>query len=264
MLRSLKNIGTKLRFEWKSLNEKEKIIEKAKELVDNEDFEEAIKILEDFIRNQSDNNVKNCLIDALFAYGGYLNDDYVLEYEKSIAYFKRIIELDPKNYRAHYNLGIAYFNLNLFEEALDSYNTSISLKPDYKHGYYNIGLLHEATENLEDAIRAYEKALEIDPKFVYAIHALKAIKMDMGNHMETPVNTIEVNNTIEQLKTLLGMSKRVRFDMIQEILNVSKKTLLRIIIKWGEKKYCEIDGDYLIINKESLDQFIKEIDQKDL
>lgn len=243
------------------MTEKEKLIEKAKALVKSEEFEKALKILEDLYQEQSDVDIKNNLIDALFAYGGYLNDDYVLEYEKSINFFKRIIHLDPENYRAHYNLGIAFFNLNRFEEALNSYKIAISIKPGYKHSYYNIGLLHEATENLEKAIVAYEKALEIDPNYVYAMHALKAVRLNLDNYVKTNSETQEDKDTIEKLKSLLIMSKRVRFDMIQEILNVNKETLLSIIINWGKKNYCEIDGDYLIINKKSLNQFFEDLNQ---
>jgi len=141
------------------LTEKENLIEKANNLVKNEEFAKAIKILEDLYQQQPDIDVKNNLIDALFAYGGYLNDYYVLEYDESINFFKRIIELDSENYRAHYNLGIAYFNLNRFEQALKSYKIALSIKPDHKHVYYNIGLLHEKNENIENAIEAYEKAV---------------------------------------------------------------------------------------------------------
>ena len=243
------------------MTEKEKLIEKAKVLVKSEEFEKALKILEDLYQEQSDVDIKNNLIDALFAYGGYLNDDYVLEYEKSINFFKRIIHLDPENYRAHYNLGIAFFNLNRFEEALNSYKIAISIKPGYKHSYYNIGLLHEATENLEKAIVAYEKALEIDPNYVYAMHALKAVRLNLDNYVKTNSETQEDKDTVEELKSLLSMSKRVRFDMIQEILQVNKETLIHIIINWGKKNYCEIDGDYLIINRESLSQFLEDLNQ---
>jgi len=246
------------------LTDKIKLIEKAKGLVKNEEFEKAIKILEELYQEQSDVDIKNILINALFAYGGYLNDFYVLEYEKSIKYFKRIIEIDPNNYRAHYNLGIAYFELKLFEEALNSYKNAISIKPDYKHIYYNIGLLHEENENLEEAIKAYESALEIDPDYIYAMHALKAVRMNLDTHGAAKNKTQEIKNTIEKLKSLLSMSKRVRFDMIQEILNVNRKTLLSIIINWGKKNYCEIDGDYLIINKESLTQFLEDLNQIDI
>ncbi len=243
------------------MKEKENLIKKAKSLIKNEEFGKAIKILEDLYQQQPDIDVKNNLIEGLFAYGGYLNDYYVLEYDESINFFKRIIELDSDNYRAHYNLGIAYFNLNRFEEALSSYKIAISIKPDHKHAYYNIGLLHEKTENLENAIVAYEKALEIDPNYIYAMHALKAVRSNLDKYGVTKSKTQEKKDIVENLKSLLSISKRVRFDMIQEILNVNKETLLQIIINWGKKNYCEIDGDYLIVKKESLTKFIKELNQ---
>ena len=243
------------------MTDKVKRIEKAKVLVKDEEFEKALNILEDLYQEQSDVDIKNNLIDALFAYGGYLNDNYVLEFEKSIKYFKRIIEIDPNNYRAYYNLGIAYFDLNRFEEALNSYKIAISIKPDYKHTYYNIGLLHEETENLEKAVEAYEKALKIDPDYIYAMHALKVVRLNLKTHMTAKSKTQGIKDTIEKLKSLLSMSKRVRFDMIQEILNVNKETFMSIIINWGKKNYCEIDGDYLIINKESLTQFLEDLNQ---
>jgi len=246
------------------LTEKENLIEKAKDLVRNEEFEKAIKILEDLYQQQPDIDVKNNLIDALFAYGGYLNDYYVLEYEESINFFKRIIELNPENYRAHYNLGIAYFNLNRFEEALNSYTIAIAIKPDHKHVYYNIGLLHEKKENLQGALEAYEKALEIDPNYIYAMHSLKVVRQNLDNNMNPKNETQEITDKVEKLKSLLRMSKRVRFDMIQQILKVNKETLLQIIINWGKKNYCEIDGDYLNINKKSLTQFFEELNQDGL
>ena len=246
------------------MTEKENLIEKAKDLVRNEEFGKAIKILEDLYQQQSDVEVKNNLIDALFAYGGYLNDYYVLEYNESINFFKRIIELDSENYRAHYNLGIAYFNLNRFEEALNSYKIALSIKPNHKHVYYNIGLLHEKTENLENAIEAYEKALEIDPNYIYAMHSLKVVRQNLDINVNPKSKTQESKDNVEKLKSLLSMSKRVRFDMIQEILKVNKETLLQIIINWGKKNYCEIDGDYLNINKDSLTQFFEELNQNGL
>ena len=243
------------------MSDKEKLLEKAKNLVKNEEFEKAIKIFEDLYQEKPNIDIKNNLINAMFAYGGFLNDEYVLEYQKSISIFKRIIELDPENYKAYYNLGIAHFNLNQFDEALNSYENAISIKPDYKHGYYNIGLLYEATESLEDAIRAYEKALEIDPHYIYAMHALKAVRLNSDNSVKIQSKTQEIKEKVEKLKSVLSISKRVRFDMIQDILNVNKETLLNIIIIWGKKNYCEIDGDYLIINKESLAKFFEDLNQ---
>jgi len=239
----------------------ENLIEEAKVLLKNENFERAIELLEELFKKHPEPIVKKNLIDALFAYGGYLNDDYVLEYEKSIKYFTRIIDIDPKDYRAYYNLGIAYFNLNRIKEALETYKIAISIKPDYKHCYYNIGLIYEATGKLEKALEAYEKTLGIDPNFIYAMHALKAVRVKLDNSEPNKNHTQVKNDLIESLISLLRISKRVRLDMIQEILKVNKESLIHMIIDWGEKNYCEIDGDYLIINKETRAQFIEDLSQ---
>ena len=153
------------------------LIEKANELKKNEKFEESLEILEKLHKKYPNSEkVKKELIDTLFSYGGYLNDDYVLEYTKAKNNFKRIIEIDPNNYRALYNLGIAYFNLGNLSKAESAYEQAIKIKPDYKHCYYNIGLIHEVNENLKEALKFYKKALEIDPKFIYALQAKKYVK----------------------------------------------------------------------------------------
>jgi tetratricopeptide (TPR) repeat protein len=239
----------------------EKIIEEARVLLKNENFERAIEILEDLYKNYPELKIERNLIDALYAYGGYLNDNYVLEYEKSIKYFRRIIDIDPNDYRAYYNLGIAYFNLELYKEALENYRIAISIKPDYKHCYYNVGLIYEAIGSLEKAAEAYEKALMIDPNFIYAMHALKAVRLKFDISETTERQTQVKNDSIDFLISILKISKRIRLDMIQEILKVNKESLLNSIIKWGDKNYCEIDGDYLIINKETRAQFIEDLCQ---
>lgn len=240
------------------------ILEKAKKLVDNEVFEEGIEILEDLFKEIPELEIKKSLIDALFAYGGYLNDYYVLEYEKAIKNFKRIIEIDPHNYRAHYNLGIAYFNLELFEEALNACKIAIAIKPDYKHCHYNIGLIYEERENLEKAVEAHQKALKIDPDFVYAKQALMAIRQKLDNLNEIEIESKENKSVIERLKALLSVSKCIKVDMIQELLKLNKETLIKVLIEWGQKYNFELDGDYLNINKELLPKLIDDLNRNGL
>lgn len=239
----------------------ENLIEEARILLKNDNFERAIEILEELHEKHPEHKIKKNLIDALFAYGGYLNDDYVLEYEKSIRYFARIININPNDYRAYYNLGLAYFNLDRFKEALEHYRIALSIKPDYKHCYYNIGLIYETTGDFKKAVEAYEKALGIDPNFIYAMHALKEVREKLDNSETTKNQFQDKIDLIENLKSLLRMSKRIRLDMIQEILKVNKESFIHMIIDWGKKNYCEIDGDYLIINRETRAQFIEDLSQ---
>jgi len=87
---------------------------KVEKLKENENFEAALEILENSHESFPNSiEVKNLLIKTLFEYGFYLSDDFNSRYEESINHFKRIIEIDPKNYRAYYNLGISYSNIDL-------------------------------------------------------------------------------------------------------------------------------------------------------
>ncbi|TFG22675.1 MAG: tetratricopeptide repeat protein [Promethearchaeota archaeon] len=155
----------------------EDLLIKAKKFFNDKRYEESIEILKNlFKKNPQSEELKKELINVLFSYGFYLSDEFVMEFEKAIKYFNKILEIDPNNYRAIYNIGIAHFNMGDMNNAMRAYNTAIKIKPDYKHCYYNIGLIYEVKENFKEALKFYKKALEIDPKFIYALQAKKYVK----------------------------------------------------------------------------------------
>ena len=126
--------------------------------------------------NPISSETKKLLIYTLFAYGGYLNDFYTLKYEKAKEIFARILVIDPNNYRAHYNLGIAFFNLGDKKRAKRSLRKALKIKPDYKYCFYNLGLIYEEIEKYRKALNYYEKALKIDPQFIYAFTARSQVR----------------------------------------------------------------------------------------
>jgi tetratricopeptide (TPR) repeat protein len=244
------------------LTNTEENIKKALILKDDEKFEESIEILENLFKKHPDSEIiKKNLVNVLFAYGGHLNDEFVLEYQKAIEIFKKIIEIEPNNYRVLYNIGIAYFNLGNMENALKACNEAIKIKPDYQHCYYNIGLIYETMEDWKKALRYYNKALEIDPNFTYALHSKHLINQKLDFlRKATPEPQQEKKPISEQLKSLLIISKRLKIQMIQDLLNIDNKKLLEILIEWGDKYQFEIDGDFLNINKETLPDLLKDLD----
>ncbi|MHA2269987.1 MAG: tetratricopeptide repeat protein [Promethearchaeota archaeon] len=205
---------------------------------------QAIDILENLYKdNPHSEQVKESLIKTLLAFGGYLNDEYSLQYHKAKEKFERILQIDPTNYRAHYNLGIANFNLENIEQAKQCYEEAIRIKPDYKFCFYNLGLIYEREGNLQEALKHYEIALEIDSNFLYVGKKQKKL---------------------EQLKSLLEMSKRIKIEMIQTLLNIDNDKFLNLIIEWGKKYQFKIDGDFLIINKEEIPKIIKSLEEMDI
>ncbi len=231
------------------------------ELKENENYEAAIEILEEsYERLPGSEEVKNVLIKTLFEYGCYLSDDFNSRFEESIGYFKRIIEIDPDNYRAYYNRGISYFSIDCLEEALKDYKAALEIKPDYAYCYYNIGLIYEAKGDLKRALENHQNALKIDPQFRYAQQAVKDVREQIEQDAEFR-NPEKVNEEIEQLKSLFKISKRVKIDLIQEILKISKSELIKMMITWSERYQFVLDGDYLEINKGNLSGFLDNLDK---
>ena len=151
--------------------------EKAKLLKDSDDYENSLVILEELNKeNPKSSEIQKLLIDTLFAYGGYLNDFYTLKYEKAKETFERILILEPDNYRGHYNLGIAFFNLGEMKKAKNSLTKALKIKPDYKYCFYNLGLIFEETGKFRKALGYYEKALKVDPDFIYALTARSQVR----------------------------------------------------------------------------------------
>ena len=83
------------------------------------------------------------------------------------------------------------------------------------------------------------------------------IRQKLDNQNKTENESKENESVIERLKALLSVSKRIKVDMIQELLKLNKETLIKVLIEWGQKYNFELDGDYLNINKELLPKLIK-------
>ena len=75
-------------------------------------------------------------------------------YEDSVALHKQIIDKDPYNYQAWYNLGHGYNCIWEYEKAIDSLEYSFIINPDFESGYLDC-----ADTCLQ--LKNYEKALEI-------------------------------------------------------------------------------------------------------
>jgi tetratricopeptide (TPR) repeat protein len=159
-------------------------------------YQEALDLLESFYSEYpQDTEVKKTLIELMFDFGAHLNDEWVCQHEKASTCYKRIIELDPDNYRAWYNLGITYFNLNENNNALNAYNEAIKIKPDYMYCYYNIGLLYEVhLGELEIAAQYYEKALSFNRDFNYAFQALNDVRKKIDYVRENRMDFDMLNN----------------------------------------------------------------------
>lgn len=68
--------------------------------------------------------------------------------------------------------------------------------------------------------------------------------------------------SIDKLKKILRVSSRFRLDMALDILNIDKKTFDVKILEWSKEFGFIVDGDYLVIKKDKISEFIDALDRQ--
>ncbi|MHA1336722.1 MAG: tetratricopeptide repeat protein [Promethearchaeota archaeon] len=239
------------------------LIKKAKDLIKQENYPEALSILRKlYCDNPNLTEIKDELIDALSEYGAYNNDLWIRNYDEAIKCFQEIISLDPNNYRAYYNLGISYHNQGDNKKALEACQKAVEIKPDYAHCYYNMGLIYEENDDFEKALLYYKKALKADPKLTYAAQAKRAIEESIQDLEDFEKEGSTSENDIKKLKDLFKISKKIEIQFIQDILKINKQELIDLLIGLGKEFGAIINGEYLEINQDKLEEIFNYLESK--
>lgn len=92
----------------------------------------------------------------------YRNGDF----DKAIEQYKAIIDKDPGNKTATYNLANAFFRSGNYAEAELLYDKNLEGNKDNKslhQAYYNKGVALSKQQKLEESVEAYKQAILLDP-----------------------------------------------------------------------------------------------------
>lgn len=197
--------------------------------------------------------------------------------EKAVGYYKKAVELDPHLIRSWINLGnrykelgerneaekcykhaananfslfdaidsyskgIAYMELNHYQQAIDSFESALKQKPNNVMGWKNKAVCYEYLERFQDAVHCYKKVLELDPQNKIALKkhnnlVERSIKIEVSESiLEKAINhrdllsariNLEKANILDE-HTLHIMQERLdllygnTYNLIQTCLNVS-------------------------------------------
>ena len=125
---------------WKKYSEEKRMIDKWKEKENN--INEALNLL--FSIPEEERTSQNWLL-----MGNILQDqnkpaDAIFMYNNAIA-------TEPKNYKAHYNLGVAHLMQNQPNLAIEEFKKAIKYKSDFAYAYYNLGCAYLKVEKYNKA-----------------------------------------------------------------------------------------------------------------
>ena len=114
-----------------------------------------LKEAEFFIRKGIDLNPKDS--KAHINLGGILKNQKKLK--EAEFFIRKGIDLNPKDSTAHYNLGILLKDLGKLQESELSYRTAIRIKPDYAEAYINLGNILRNDGKFKEAKLCSEKVM---------------------------------------------------------------------------------------------------------
>jgi len=87
----------------------------------------------------------------------------------AINYYDNALNINPQSTEAWYNKGMFYQNNEMYNEAMETYNSIIEIDPNFKYAYFNLGFINLQYLNVIDVARNFfTQAIECDPNYAEA------------------------------------------------------------------------------------------------
>ena len=139
----------------------------------------------------------------------YIEDQ---RWEDAIAELERVLDGEPENYDAYYDLGHVYFELGDYEAAISNFENVVQYKEDSELLFYSLAQAYEANNEIDKAISNYLKSIAVNDKFVLAYKKVGILFMARNDY----------DDAIEYFEDYIN------FDIPEEEKEHIRKLILRI------------------------------------
>ncbi|HWR57559.1 MAG TPA: tetratricopeptide repeat protein [Thermodesulfovibrionales bacterium] len=120
------------------------------------------------------------IVLAMFISISYATIRQIGVWKDSIVLWNYVLEKNPGDWVAHFNLGLAYRFKGLLDKSIEQYKTTVRLQPGYVETYANLCEAYRAKGSLDMAIRQCKTALWIEPDYAQAHFNLGLVYIDNG------------------------------------------------------------------------------------
>lgn len=93
-------------------------------------------------------------------------------------------EKEPANYEAWIELGNAYYDADMPQQAIDAYNRSLAIKPDNADVLNDQGAMYRQSGDFTKALKNFEKAFTIDPNNLESLYNMGYVNAFDLNRIE--------------------------------------------------------------------------------
>ena len=116
--------------------------------------------------------------------------------DESLVYFKRCLDIDPKNPIVLNSYGVGLCQKEKFIESIPYFTTALEYKPDFFDSNINLGLAYQKTNKAVEALKFYEKAKSINPNH----HMLNINIGSMYQQLRKPEKALYYYNIAQQIE----------------------------------------------------------------
>ena len=142
----------------------------------------------------------------------YIEDQ---RWDDAIEELERVLDGEPENYDAYYDLGHVYFELGDYESAIDNFENVISYEQNQNNEllYYALAQAYEANNQIDKAISNYLKAIAVNDKFILAykkVGILFLARNDYEDAIEYFENYLEFDIPDEEKDNVQKLIDRIK------------------------------------------------------
>ena len=185
-------------------------------LINNRNFEEASKLIDLNLKDETRIDYKNKLKALVFL--------KKQDWKTSLRYYQKI-SVDNLDFETLNNYGIVLFKLGQFLKAAEKFEKSLSKNKNYIPSYENLVISHKLVANYDISIKYILQGLEAYPNNI----RLKNHLIDIFNFHEAKENKnkiLEINNKIKAQKILYKNNLELENKKLKEVLERSEQILI--------------------------------------
>jgi tetratricopeptide (TPR) repeat protein len=102
----------------------------------------------------------------------------------AMAEFQTLVQNNPKNAEAWFNLGFLHDQLDDLKPAEDAFRRAIALRPSIDRAWYGLGLILVREARLEESLDAFRRNIKLQPFSPYGYYQLGMTLHHLGRPQE--------------------------------------------------------------------------------
>ncbi len=128
-------------------------------------------------------------------------------YARAAEALEALVAQEPENADAHFNLGLAYFNLGEYEKAVPAFERVLELDTERASAvYHNLGVLEYQRGRLNEAVAQFQAAIEADPEDPDTHYQLGATYLQQALQSGMQPNPTLVNRARSEFEEALALA----------------------------------------------------------